>query len=189
MNNSVPALAPGSLVERKMNVLPDLIIMQIKQAVTPSEIEELRHMFREYATFLNVDLCFQGVEEELAHLPGKYAPPSGMLLMGLSLGEVAGCVALRELESGICEMKRLFVRLRFRSLGLGRQLTAAILAEARGLGYYLMRLDTLNHLTGAIRLYEQLGLHPIGPYYENPLPGVTYWELDLTARQHGIANS
>ena len=142
-------------------------------------------MIREYAAILGVDLCFQGFEAELDGLPGKYAPPSGALLIALHQDEAAGCVALRDLGHGVCEMKRLFVRPQFRGLGLGRQLADAIIAKAGQLGYLLMRLDTLDRLSEAMRLYERLGFRKIPAYYDNPLAGAVYWELDLRRRQRG----
>jgi GNAT superfamily N-acetyltransferase len=142
-------------------------------------------MLREYAALLGVDLCFQSFEAELEGLPGKYAPPNGALLIALHQDEAAGCVALRDLGDGVCEMKRLFVRPQFRKFGLGRQLADTIIAKADQLGYLLMRLDTLDRLSEAMRLYERLGFRKIPAYYDNPLAGVVYWELDLGKRQRG----
>lgn len=155
--------------------------MNIVHADRPEHIAAVRTLFREYEGFLNVDLCFQGFEDELAGLPGKYAPPEGALLLALEGADVCGCVALRKLEPGVCEMKRLFVRPKYRGLGLGQALAEAIIAQAKAKGYAAMRLDTLARLAEAIRLYEQLGFREITPYYHNPLPGVSYWELDLQA--------
>ncbi len=155
--------------------------MRIKYAQTPSELEDVSRLFREYEAFLDVDLCFQSFEEELAGLPGKYAPPSGALLTGLIRNKAVGCVAVRRLDDGVCEMKRLFVRPEARRTGGGRQLANEIITVARALGYARMRLDTLDRLTHAMRLYEYLGFRRIQPYYDNPLPGVVYWELQLNA--------
>ncbi len=151
----------------------------IKPVTTQDEIEATRLMFSEYADLLGVDLCFQGFQAELDTLPGKYAPPGGILLIAVHDGAPAGCVAVRDLEDHVCEMKRLFVRPEFRGFGLGRQLADAAIASARELGYSIMRLDTLDRLTEAMRMYERLGFRRIPAYYENPLPGVVYWELDL----------
>lgn len=153
--------------------------MEIRQAVTKSDFEEVRTLFREYEAFLDVDLCFQSFEEELAGLPGKYAPPSGDLLIALDGDEVLGCVALRPLDLGICEMKRLYVRPIARGTGLGRQLAQAIIESAGKLGYRTMRLDTLEKLTAALGLYTALGFKEAQPYYNNPLNGVVYLEKDL----------
>ncbi|GAH35199.1 unnamed protein product [marine sediment metagenome] len=136
-------------------------------------------MFREYEKFLGVDLCFQSFEEELAELPGKYAPPRGALLLARQAEHTAGCVAVRDLVHGICEMKRLFVRPKYRGCGLGRVLAREIIEAAIELGYSHMRLDTLDWLRRAMRLYESLAFKQIKAYYNNPLPGVVYWELDL----------
>jgi putative acetyltransferase len=153
--------------------------MKIKQAQTKAEIEEVCNLFREYVTFLDVDLHFQHFEEELAGLPGKYSRPDGDLLIGVDGTRTLGCVALRRLEDGICEMKRLFVRPDARGAGLGKNLAQEIIVVARELGYAFMRLDTLDKLTEAIQLYETLGFRKTEPYYFNPLPGVVYWELNL----------
>ena len=157
--------------------------MRIKPAETPHELEAVRNLFREYEAYLQVDLCFQNFEEELACLPGKYTPPRGALLIALTEGRVVGCVALRALKADTCEMKRLFVRPEARGTGVGRQLAEAIIARAREMGYAVMRLDTLDRLAEAMRLYETLGFRKTASYYENPLPGVVYWKLDLKAEQ------
>ena len=159
--------------------------MRIKHVQTPGEIEEVRQLFRQYEAGLGVDLCFQGFEAELAGLPGKYAPPSGALLIGIIRGHTVGCVALRAMDNGVCEMKRLYVKPEARGKGLGRQLARDIIAAARQLGYSLMRLDTLYRLTEAMSLYETMGFQRTEPYYDNPLPGVVYWEMDLNKQRPG----
>jgi GNAT superfamily N-acetyltransferase len=117
--------------------------MKICQAVTPEQIGLARTLFEEYAAWLGIDLSFQGFAAELAGLPGFYVPPRGRLLLALARSEAAGCVALRPLAEGVCEMKRLFVRSGFRGQGIGRRLGERIVAEARTIGYRTMRLDTL----------------------------------------------
>lgn len=141
-------------------------------------------LMREYASFLGADLTFQGFEEELAELPGKYAPPDGALFIAsVSQAEggqePAGCVALRNLGDGICEMKRLFVRPEYRGYGLGRLLSERIIGTARELGYRRIRLDTLDRLGEAVALYRGLGFVPIPAYCVNPLPGALFWEKVL----------
>ena len=155
--------------------------MTIKQAATDTEIEAVRRLFREYEAFLDVDLGFQNFDAEFAGLPGKYARPDGDLLIGLAGNRILGCVAVRRLDDGVCEMKRLYVRPEARGTGLGRRLAQQIIEIARELGYAMMRLDTLDRLTKAMSLYETLGFRRTAPYYENPLQGVVYWELTLVS--------
>jgi ribosomal protein S18 acetylase RimI-like enzyme len=152
----------------------------ITQADGEADVALARELFREYAAQLGVDLCFQGFEQELAGLPGAYAPPSGRLMLARAGGAPAGCVALRALGPDVCEMKRLYVRPAFRGLGLGRDLVAAILSEARQAGYARMRLDTLPSMAAAQAMYRRFGFEPIAPYCDNPVPGTVYMECRLT---------
>lgn len=153
--------------------------MQISQA-TNEEIQKARGLFEEYAAGIGISLCFQNFDQELKNLPGDYASPDGRLLLARENGELAGCIAMRKLEPGVCEMKRLFVRPAFRGLGLGRTLVQSIINEARNLGYTHMRLDTLpGRMETAIALYRSLGFTEIGPYCENPVEGAKFMELDL----------
>ena len=154
--------------------------MKILQAQTADDIETVRALFREYERFLEVDLCFQGFAEELATLPGRYAPPQGRLLLAWAGEQAAGCVALRPLDDGACEMKRLFIRSAYRGQGLGLMLAQRIIHEAIAVGYTVMRLDTLDSLERAMRIYENLGFQRCAPYYANPLPGVVYWQRALS---------
>lgn len=146
-------------------------------------LPEVRALFREYAQTLGVDLCFQNFEQELAQLPGEYAPPRGTLLMATVSGIEAGCCALRALDASdyanACEMKRLFVRPQFRGLGLGRKLVETILDQARQTGYSCVLLDTLDDMEAARALYDELGFEEIPPYYFNPIPGAHYLKADL----------
>ena len=154
-------------------------MMTLVQVETPQQIEEVRRLLREYEASLNVSLCFQGFEKELAELPGDYAPPRGRLLLECDGDQLAGCVALRELDEETCEMKRLYLRPEFRGQGAGRRLARSVIQEARTLGYKRMRLDTLAAMREAKALYESLGFKRIEPYYQNPLPGTEFMELEL----------
>ena len=154
--------------------------MEIISAHSAADIEQARKLFREYEAWLEVDLCFQNFEKELAQLPGEYAPPDGRLWLAVENQNSAGCVALRKIGEGTCEIKRLFLRPQFRGQGLGRQLAAAIIREARQIGYQRMRLDTLPpKMNDAIGLYRALGFTEIEPYYNNPVPWAKFMELDL----------
>lgn len=150
---------------------------------TPEQLAATRLIFQEYAHQLGVDLCFQNFEAELAGLPGDYAPPQGCLLLALVDGEIAGCCAMRPLETvdyaNACEMKRLYVRPAFRGFGLGRQLAEAVLDAARIAGYHSLLLDTLNDMEAARALYEDLGFKDIPPYYHNPIAGAHYLKVEL----------
>jgi len=150
---------------------------------TPEQLAATRLIFQEYADQMGVDLCFQNFEAELAGLPGDYAPPQGCLLLALLDGEIAGCCAMRPLETvdypNACEMKRLYVRPGFRGFGLGRQLAEAVLDAARIAGYHCVLLDTLNDMEAARALYEDLGFKDIPPYYHNPIAGAHYLKADL----------
>lgn len=152
----------------------------IVQASDDAAVAQARELFCEYAAESQLDLCFQNFEAELAGLPGAYAPPEGRLLLALYEGQLAGCVALRKFEDGVCEMKRLFVRPAFRGQGIGRLLACRVIEEARAAGYSSMRLDTLARMRAATALYESLGFRRIEAYRPNPLEDVVYLELTLT---------
>jgi ribosomal protein S18 acetylase RimI-like enzyme len=154
-------------------------MLEILRAETPERVAEARNLFAEYAESLGFDLGFQGFGEELAGLPGDYAPPRGCLLLAIHEGRTAGCIALRDLGEGICEMKRLYVRPGFRGLRVGHALALAIIAEAREIGYGRMRLDTVPAMERARALYISLGFREIPPYRFNPIPGTAFLELDL----------
>jgi ribosomal protein S18 acetylase RimI-like enzyme len=161
-------------------------MLRIEPVSSDEQIALAREMFREYAKALSVDLCFQDFERELRELPGKYAPPAGRLLLAYyndkgKSARVAGCGALRPLSAEICEMKRLYVRPEFRGKGVGRALTLVLITAARGIGYRAMRLDTLPEMREAQKLYQQLGFRDTSAYCQNPVEGVRYLELDLSA--------
>jgi len=150
---------------------------------TPELIESARELFREYAHSLDVDLCFQNFEAELAGLPGEYAPPAGQLVLAFVDDELAGCGAMRPLPesdyANACEMKRLYVRPAFRRFGLGRVLAQALLDEAQREGYSAILLDTLDDMEAARGLYSSLGFEEVPPYYFNPIPGAHYLKASL----------
>ncbi len=148
------------------------------RAAQAEDLAEVREIFREYAAWVGNDICFQAFERELATLPGRYAPPSGRLLLAFSGERLVGCAALRGLEPGVGEMKRLYVREEARGAGLGRELAQRIIREARESGYHSLRLDTLPRMESAIRLYRDLGFSEIPPYGDNP-PEAICLELTL----------
>jgi GNAT superfamily N-acetyltransferase len=155
--------------------------MIISQVESTKDIEAARKLFQEYAAWLEIDLCFQNFDQELAELPGEYAPPNGRLLLAFDSEQLAGCVALRKISEGVCEMKRLFLRPEFRGRGLGRRLVDEIIAEAKEIGCQTMRLDTLPpKMDDAIALYRSLGFREIEAYYNNPVPGAIFMELKLS---------
>ena len=166
----------------------------LRRAESPADIALARELFVEYARWLAVDLCFQGFDNELATLPGAYAPPLGRLLLAGMPPAAFGCIALRPLEgqSGSCatsvglreggavgEVKRLYVRPAHRGEGWGRRLAEALILEARAIGYRELKLDTLDWMGDARKLYAKLGFRECSAYYENPLPGVVYMALTL----------
>jgi ribosomal protein S18 acetylase RimI-like enzyme len=159
--------------------------VSIDAVMSGAERETVRELFREYAASLDVDLCFQDFEAEVARLPGDYAPPRGALLLARVSGKPAGCVALRPLDDTTCEMKRLYIRPEFRGLGMGRKLAEAVVRSASAIGYRTMRLDTLSSMHAARALYHSLGFVEIAAYRFNPVPGTSYMELDLLNDRRG----
>ena len=155
----------------------------IIQVTTTAHVEMARRLFSEYASSLDIDLDFQGFDDELATLPGQYAPPSGALLLALEGEAAVGCVALRPIEPPrVGELKRLYVAPAGRGKGIGLALTEAIIQAARASGYERLRLDTLPTMDAAQRMYERLGFRDIAPYRYNPVDSARYLELELTPR-------
>lgn len=156
----------------------------IRQAVDPLDVAQARVLFEEYAAWLDVDLCFQGFAQELATLPGAYSPPRGRLLVAGPSRAAVGCIALRPLAGDdpavpTGEIKRLYVKPDARGTGLGLRLVETLLHEARVIGYRELKLDTLDRMTDARRMYERLGFAVCAPYYHNPLPGAVYLSRTL----------
>jgi ribosomal protein S18 acetylase RimI-like enzyme len=156
-----------------------MIRVEVREARFPADLIAVRALFEEYATGVGVDLGFQGFPDELAALPGRYARPRGGVWLASDGGEVVGCVALRPLDEGTCEMKRLYVRPAHRGTGLGRVLAERVLVEAAGAGYSRILLDTLPSMGGAIRLYRALGFVEVAAYCHNPIPGALFLGREL----------
>ena len=155
-------------------------MVEIVQAKTVQHIDDARTLFRDYETWFGISLCFQNFDDEVATLPGKYAPPEGRLYIAYDGDTALGCIALRKLERSICEMKRLFVRDTGRGKGVGKLLIETILSDAKAIGYKRMRLDTYPPKMGkAVSLYEDYGFYEISAYYDNPHDSVLYMEKQL----------
>jgi putative acetyltransferase len=179
--NTTPLSYPvAQCPEPALSEVEGLKVLTFAQAHSPDQIAQALELFLEYAQSLGFSLCFQNFDQELAGLPGDYAPPEGRLLLAYYETQVAGCVALHKLETNICEMKRLYLRPQFRGQGLGRALADRIVAEARAIGYQRMRLDTVEPvMKDAVAMYRKLGFKEIAPYRSNPIAGAMYMELEL----------
>jgi GNAT superfamily N-acetyltransferase len=153
--------------------------MTIRPARIPDEMPAVRDLLREYAADLGISLCFQNFETELAELPGAYAPPAGQLLVADTGDELAGCVALRPNAPGVAELKRLFVRPKYRGQRIGRELLDRIMAEAVSAGYREAVFDTLPVMTVALGMYHKAGFVETKPYTFNPVPGAMYFWKSL----------
>ena len=150
--------------------------------ITPAgeaDFADIASLFRQYAAGLPVDLNRQGFADEIAHLPGPYAPPGGALLIARKDSEVLGCIALKRLAPEVAEIKRLYVVPQGRGLGVGKALVTAILGETARLNYREIKLDTLPHMAPAIALYRSFGFEPIAPYGTFPYPGLLCFGRNL----------
>lgn len=145
----------------------------------PDDLDTVRALFRAYAERVGVDLGFQGFEDELASLPGKYAPPAGRIVLARDDDRAVGCVAMRPIDATTCEMKRLYVDPATRGGRLGRRLVERMVDEARNAGYRRMCLDTLPTMTAAIGLYRSLAFTPTEAYVYNPVEGALFLARDL----------
>jgi GNAT superfamily N-acetyltransferase len=153
--------------------------MQILAATGPEQIEQIGLLFQEYWDSFDFTPCFQGFSEEVASLPGKYAPPGGALALAQTGGQAAGCIALRRLDERRCEVKRLYVRPAFRGQNLGKALLEWAIARARALGYREMLGDTMPVMARALEMYHRAGFERTGPYAADPTPGAIYIRLAL----------
>lgn len=156
-------------------------MLEIRPAVTQEDFTAAKILIKEYAESLGFNLCFQQFDEEIASLEKHYGPPGGCLLLAYIGNKPVGCVALRQLEDGVCEMKRLYLRPDCRGGGHGKALTLEAIRQAKALGYKAIRLDTLERMTQAVALYRALGFRDISPYRHNPIEGAIYMELTLDA--------
>jgi ribosomal protein S18 acetylase RimI-like enzyme len=172
----------GGVLQRSLTdhlLLSLMPIADIRHAEFPRDVLEVRALFQEYAEGLGVDLGFQGFDDEVTGLPGKYAAPAGRLLLAWHGDVVVGCIAMRRIDDSVCEMKRLYVRPQARGESLGRRLVERLCEEARDAGYSRICLDTLASMASAQKLYESMGFKPIAPYVYNPLPGTKFLSLEL----------
>ena len=145
-------------------------------AVTKKDYDAAGSLFREYAAWLNIDLCFQGFEEELQQLEQMYAPPKGLILLAKEKDDYIGCVAVREKAPGIAELKRMYIQPAYQRHGLGNILLQQAISFAKNAGYEKIRLDTLATMTPAISLYKGSGFYTIDPYYFNPEKTAVFFE-------------
>ena len=154
-------------------------MVKITEANTKEFVERAKELIREYAQSLEFDLKFQDFDKEMEDFPGQYASPTGCLYIALDENQPIGCVALRDLGQGICEMKRLYVKQLFRGQKVGKLLAEIAIKAAKDMGYDYMRLDTVPSMKQANMLYKVLGFKNIVPYRFNPIEGATFFELNL----------
>ena len=155
------------------------------RAQTPQDFNDAKTLFLEYAQWLQVDLCFQEFDKELADIAHLYNAPSGGIILLETGGEIVGCVGVKgfntetETKNTVCELKRMYLRKKHRGHAFGRVFIKKAVELAIELGYNTMRLDTLNRLKAAIAVYEGTGFVEIAPYYDNPLSEVRYFEKKI----------
>jgi len=154
-------------------------VIHFIDANTANHFKEARILFQEYIDSLGIDLSFQAYQTELADLASIYSPPNGAIILAKQSNESVGCVGLRKYNSEVCEMKRLYMRPQGRGRGLGMVLCQKIISRAKAMGYGKLRLDTLPTMTAARELYKKIGFYPIDPYYDNPIAGTAFMELNL----------
>ena len=153
--------------------------INIIKAESPDLIRQAKLLFREYAESLSFDLCFQDFDREMDLFPGQYTAPDGALFVAVTGDTAVGCIGVRHLENRICEMKRLYVRKKFRGLNAGQRLVEVAVKAGKQMNYRYMRLDTLPAMESANRLYERMGFQRIPPYRHNPIKGALFLELTL----------
>jgi len=154
-------------------------VVQVREARTGGTVSSARRLIEEYSASLGIDLSFENFEQEIAEFPAHYTRPEGRVLVAVERGEAVGVVCLRRLSARVCELKRMYVKPKFRGRGIGRLLATRAIREAREIGYARVRLDTLSKLKEAVSLYGSLGFKEIGPYRVNPNKGVVFLELNL----------
>lgn len=153
--------------------------LHIIQSADDPAIAHVRQFFRNYAAWLGVDLSFQNFDQEMASLPGAYSAPQGRLFFAELQGRPAGCVGIRALSDGMCEMKRLYVSPEERGHGVGTQLALAAIRAAKEMGYRRIMLDTMPTMRMAVKMYRELGFHEAPAYYPSPIEGTIFLSLDL----------
>jgi N-acetylglutamate synthase-like GNAT family acetyltransferase len=175
------ALGIATEIAQRYNGRMSTMDYQIRPARSESDLQAVARLFEAYAASLAIDLAYQNFTAEVSALPGKYASPAGEILLAETInGDVMGCVALRPFNAeGCCEMKRLYIAPEGRGIGLGRALVAAILQEARRIGYREMYLDTLPTMTSAIALYRTAGFQSVEAYYDTPIPNTLFFACAL----------
>ena len=141
--------------------------------------EKAKQLFQEYADYINIDLKFQKFDEELENLPVMYGAQNGGIILCKQDVRYIGCIAIRKIDDDTCELKRMYVRSTYREKGVGKNLLLNAIKLAQQLNYKKVRLDTLDYMTPAIRLYEECGFRKTAPYYHNPNTTAVFFEKSL----------